>query len=86
MQSMKNDDATVELLVRIIQEKLSSVYCDTCRHYSDDAGCDDSCSICNRKTMRWGINHSCATEIAQSSLEIVRKRMEDISQPPTPDR
>ena len=74
MRYMKNDDATVELFVRKIQETLSSIYCDTCRHYSDDAGCDDSCSICDRKAMRWGINQACATELAQSLLELAREK------------
>ena len=74
IQPLKNDDAIVELLTKKIQETLSSIYCDTCRHYSDDAGCDDSCSICNRKAMRWGMNHSSATELAKSLLEIVREK------------
>ena len=70
---LKNDDATIEALTKKIQEKLSSVYCDTCRHYSDDAGCDDACSICNRKAMRWGMNHASAAELARDLLEIVQE-------------
>lgn len=75
MYSLKNNDAAVELLVRKIQEKLSSIYCDTCRHYSDDAGCDDACLICHRNSMRWGINHAAAAELAQSLFEIAREEM-----------
>ena len=77
MRSFKNNDTAVELLVQTIQEKLSSVYCDTCRHYSDDATCDDSCSICNRNAMRWGLNHATAVELAHSLMESLGEKLSE---------
>jgi hypothetical protein len=74
MYSFKKGDTAVELLVQTIQEKLSSVYCDTCRHYSDEATCDDSCSICNRNKMRWGISYETAAELAHSLLDTVQEK------------
>lgn len=77
MQSLKKDDAVVELVAQKLQEKLSSVYCDTCRHYSDDATCDDSCSICNRNAMRWGLNHATAVELAHSLMESLGEKLSE---------
>lgn len=48
-------------IVKKVYERLSSVYCDSCRNYGDD----ETCEWCDRKSMNWGISESEAESIVK---------------------
>lgn len=55
-----------EKIVEILEEALSSVYCDSCvAQGTDDKRCED----CYRKNMNWGLSHDAACKIADEILE-----------------
>ena len=55
-------------IYKYIYDRLSYIYCNTCRNDLDD----DMCDYCHRKNMNWAISEEEAHKIAEKITEIIK--------------
>ena len=51
----------IDTISRILEEQLSYVYCNNCKHNLED----DECESCHRKYQNWALSEDSAVNIAK---------------------
>ena len=55
----------IDTISRILEEELSYVYCDDCKHNLEYDECED----CHRKYMNWALSRDSAVNIAEKIVK-----------------
>lgn len=55
----------IDTIRRILEDELSYVYCDNCKHGMED----DECESCHRKYQNWALSEDSAVSIAEKIVK-----------------